>query len=325
MKRSVLIAVFLLAATTGCGIVDSATPESVPENIANDKNTVLSDDPVGAVTTALHSSDEPVASSAVTSSADSSVTTAASTSAAGDKFTAGSGTSSRKTTAHTAGQTTAAAASAPAEVTTAAPVTTRQTGSIEPNNDFITCNMKNNGIEILKNGNVIQFIEQDMEHILNYYQDHTVDQNMKISIRDYDFDGYDDLFIPEHIGTLNTSGKYWHFDPQSGLFEKWDEMKDILFSVTPDEMDKTLYSHEKISASEYEDKTYRWENGSVVLFKMKKQFRLSDSADGSENIYIDYYEFTNGVKKTVKREKLLFDQNGNYTGIKEIPVEWTLR
>lgn len=326
MKRSVLIAVFLLAVTAGCGIVDSATPESIPEPVANNKDPVMSADTAGIVTTALPQTSSH-SSSAVTSSGKrtAAAVTAVSTSASGDRFTAGSVTSPSKSTAAQTSRQTVNTTSAPAAATQTTPVTTQQTESIDPENSLITCNIKYDGVEILQNGRVIQFIQLDMENILNYYQNNTVDQNMKIAIRDYDFDGYDDIFIPENIGTLNTSGSYWHFDPQSGTFEKWEEMKDLHFSASPDEMDKTLYSHEKISASEYEDKTYRWENGSIVLFKMKKQFCLNDAADGSENIYIDYYEFTNGVKKTVKREKLLFDQNGNYTGVKEIPVEWTLR
>ena len=330
MKRSVLIAVFLLAATTGCGIVDSATPESIPDLMADENNSVLSDDPLGAVTTVITKEEKTSSESAVTSSANTTVTTVTavnSTFSAGGKSTTGTGSSAKATSAQTSVHTvrTVRTTSAPAVTTSTAPVTTLLTKPIETNNNFITCNMTSNGIEIMKNGDLIQFIEQDMEQILDYYQNNEADQNMKLAIRDYDFDGYDDLFIPEYIGTLNTSGNYWHYDPQSGLFTEWDEMKDVRFSVTPDEMDQTLYSHEKLSASEYEDKTYRWENGSIVLIKMKKQFCINDSADGSENIYIDHYEFINGEKKTVKREKLIFDENGNCTGITEVPIEWTLR
>ena len=37
------------------------------------------------------------------------------------------------------------------------------------------------------------------------------------AIKDFDFDGFDDLFIPEILGSPNCTGKYYCFDTSQGV------------------------------------------------------------------------------------------------------------
>lgn len=198
--------------------------------------------------------------------------------------------------------------------------TTNETRPSDVTNGDITCSVLKKGVEIIRNGKTVQTIEIDTEAMLNAYDNGIIDPSSLINIHDFDFDGYDDLFIPQEIGVLNTFGIYMHYNPETEAFEEWSEMADIsVYSWTED--DQTLHTHAKNSACEYENKTYVWNNEKqLVLIDSQVQYRLDDKPENQYNIYIDYFEYPDGTETLVKREKLLFNENFEIVGTEEIPL-----
>ena len=172
-----------------------------------------------------------------------------------------------------------------------------------------------NGINIYSNGKKIQHLDVKTDALLG--SEH---RELYFNPVDFDFDNHSDLFIPEAIGTLNSTGKYFRFNATSGLFEEWKALNDLQYSITADPEKKELEQFIRISANEHESKTYVWKEGSLVLKSGVKQYKDSDG-----EMYIDYTETIDGVEKKVKREHLLLDANGNAIGSEELPVgemEW---
>lgn len=217
------------------------------------------------------------------------------------KTTAAKKTTGAKTTAQTTSTMTAAtAAENPADVT----------------NGDITCRVKEKGVEIIRNGKVVQLIEVDTEQMLNFYAEGITDPSTLINISDFDFDGYDDLFIPQNIGTSNTEGVYMHYNPESEQFETWEEMADIKTYVWVDTENQKLKTSVRGSAVDHEGWTYIWND--------EKQLEMVESwiqyaADG--NIFVSYFEYPDGVKTLVKREQHIYDENGNFVKAIEIPLD----
>lgn len=188
-------------------------------------------------------------------------------------------------------------------------------------NGDITCKVTGKGVEIIRDGKVIQLIEADTEQMLDFYENGVTDVSTLINIEDFDFDGYDDLFIPQEIGALNTFGIYMHYNPETEAFEEWAEMADIsVYGWTED--DETLHTYAKDSAFENISKTYVWnKDNQLVLVNSKVQYQIDDSPENQYNIYIDYFEYPDGAETLVKREKLLFNEKLEIVGTEEIPLE----
>lgn len=188
-------------------------------------------------------------------------------------------------------------------------------------NGDIICRVIENGVEISRNGKIIQLIETDTEEMLNSYAVGIIDVSSLININDFDFDGYDDLFIPQQIGALNTFGIYMHYNPETEAFEEWSEMAGIsVCSRTED--DKTLHTYAKDSAFENQSRTYVWnEEKQLVLINSKIQYCIDDKPENQYNIYIDYFEYPDDVETIVKREKLLFNENLEIVGTEEISLD----
>lgn len=203
---------------------------------------------------------------------------------------------------------------------TAAPTTQPPTAAptTEPNNDVMMTDrfgIAENGINIYSNGKKIQHLDVNTEAILA--NEH---RELFFTVKDFDFDNHDDLFIPEAIGTLNNSGKYFRFNPTTGLFDEWKELNDIQYTLTPDAEKKELNLHARYSAAEYEAKTFEWKDKTLVLKTGTKQYKGTDG-----ELYIDHYEFIDGAEKVVKREHLILDANNNMIGSEELPLtdaEW---
>ncbi len=223
-----------------------------------------------------------------------------------------------KTTSEKAPETTKKNTTKKRPNTTTTTVTTTVTqNTADVTNGDITCRVTEKGVEIIRKGKVIQVIEVDTEQMLAFYKDDIIDPSTLINISDFDFDGYDDLFIPQEIGTLNTLGIYMHYNPETETFEDWEEMADINVCSQTDD-DGKLHTTVKNSALENTSRTYVWnEDKQLVLVESIVQYKFDDSSE----IYIDYFEYPDGVETLVKRERMLFDENNEYIGTEEVPLE----
>ncbi len=223
-----------------------------------------------------------------------------------------------RTTKTTAAKTTAAKKTTVTK-TTAQTSTTAVTTTANPaevTNGDITCRVKENGVEIIRNGKVIQLIEVDTEQMLSFYKDGITDPSTLININDFDFDGYDDLYIPQNIGTLNTEGIYMHYNPESKQFETWEEMADIKTYVWLDTENQKLKTSVRGSAVDHEGWTYIWnDNKQLELVESWLQYAV----DG--NVFVDYFEYPDGEKTLVKREQHIYDEEGNFVKAIEVPLE----
>lgn len=94
--------------------------------------------------------------------------------------------------------------------------------------------------------------------------DYTADTD-KIITEDYDFDGFDDLFVSMERGAMFAPGTYFRFDPETGLYEKWVKLNEIGCEMIADSEAKTLTLRNNSSEYRLECFIYKWENGELVL------------------------------------------------------------
>lgn len=204
-----------------------------------------------------------------------------------------------------------------AQATSTTVVTTMATENpADVTNGDITCRVQENGVEIIRDGKTIQLIEINTEEMLYFYAESITDPSTLINIEDFDFDGYDDLFIPQNIGTLNTNGVYMHYNPETETFEEWEAMSEIKTYIFLDKENQKLKTSVRESASDHEGWTYIWnDNKQLELVESWLQYAV----DG--NIFVDYYEYPNGEKNLLRREQHIYDEDGHFVKTIEVPLE----
>ncbi|MDE6789772.1 MAG: hypothetical protein K2J47_10705 [Ruminococcus sp.] len=109
-------------------------------------------------------------------------------------------------------------------------------------------------VQIIGNDGIIQILE------CNYIAD-----TEKIITEDFDFDGFDDLFISMERGAMFAPGTYFRFNPETELYEKWDMLNEIGCEMIADTESKTLKLRNNSSSYWLEYFVYKWENGNIVL------------------------------------------------------------
>lgn len=147
------------------------------------------------------------------------------------------------------------------------------------------------------------------------YEEHYYQGVEVLEFADYDFDGYDDIFFQTSIHTANEPGIYYHFNPETCLFEEWAELNKIGLQCYFGD-DKNLKVSITSSAVDHEITIYKWNNECLVPVSREVQY-----ADGKNDIYIDYYEYNeNSEEILVKREKALLDEDKNWLGTEEVEI-----
>ncbi|MBP5759114.1 MAG: hypothetical protein J6W45_06895, partial [Bacteroidales bacterium] len=118
--------------------------------------------------------------------------------------------------------------------------------------------------------------------------------------------GYPDIFISEKPDDLNKTGKYYHYDPESGNYQAWAELNSIHLEFARNAAEDLLITVEKKDDIEYEEKTYKWnDQKQLVMIKYMHKYKAGDT------ILIDYVDYdANGAE--VLRETR--DENGNLVG-----------
>lgn len=75
---------------------------------------------------------------------------------------------------------------------------------------------------------------------------------------DYDFDGYEDLYIPDAL-MGNRTGTYYRYEPESGEFVPWDALNAIGYDMYTDAEERTLHAYVEIEG-ERKFHSFRWED-----------------------------------------------------------------
>lgn len=341
MKKTAILLALCMTALSGCGRVDSVDVDNDLQPFEIEKTTSEADDPdseeipFAAVTTVSgenHASETTVKTGAVNLVKRTGVVTAAKRTAAPSRGTVKvPSRPNNNNTQRPAGTTAAATVTTTVAAVTEPPVTTIP-NSENPAvvvRDDMTCRIGEGSISVTYKGEPVQNIQISTDFILNAYANGNTDPSFLLNITDYDFDGHYDLFVPQSSDDYNTYGTYLHFNSETNVFENWSALSGISTSALTAAEDGTLTSTVKTNGTEYDEKTYKWqtvneETGEkqLTLIRRKKQFLL-DTADPYD-VYIDYYEYTNGIEEVVKREKHIYDENNQFIGVEEIPIEWII-
>lgn len=183
-----------------------------------------------------------------------------------------------------------------------------------------TFEVRKNGVIVCYDKIGVQFLEADcswMEDISPYeYRFHTQDYS------DFDFDDYNDLFVNEKIGTPDTptTGKYFRFNPDTGLFEIWEELNKIAFQVFPN------YEKETLSTIIWENhvcetKRYQWQNEKLVMMEREYQYLVESENPEDKTYYKNCFSYVNGYEELYQREKLVYVNHAEWPVVTEIPIE----
>lgn len=180
-------------------------------------------------------------------------------------------------------------------------------------NPEISARITDSGVEIVRNEQVIQKISADTNALKA-----NKSQGMPCAIvfRDYDFDGYADVFIPESIGTMNSTGRYFRYNAEKKIFERWDDMNSVSFLAQTDTANNTVVVDTRSSAVDHETKTYVWKDGVLTLIDRKIMYQGGDGA-----IYNDAFEYNDGVETLYKRQRDVYDENNVLVSSEEVNIE----
>lgn len=174
-----------------------------------------------------------------------------------------------------------------------------------------TFSVSKDSVNVYRGDDIIQTIPCNTEEL--YMMDDEAPENL-LTVSDWNFDGYDDFFIPEMLLRPNIPGRYFVFDPQNGDFKESDVLNELEVLTKADSDSQTILRQITSSAVEHEDATYRWYNGSLKLIEKAVQYDA-----GSDGILIDTFSYDdNGVETLVKREKVILSEENEYLGTETI-------
>lgn len=127
-----------------------------------------------------------------------------------------------------------------------------------------------NSVNAMRDGKVLQSFENNTlyEHSLSGER-HTPPEKY-LDTSDFDYDGYEDLFIPETA----DKGTYYRFNPDTERFDKWDELNktgDTFFMESDDE--NYLRSMVYYKDNTYETLVREWQNGKLVTHHRETTYK----------------------------------------------------
>ena len=195
--------------------------------------------------------------------------------------------------------------------TTAAEETTTESETVSDGYNF---KVEADGIHFFE-GSIYQKIELDCSEFLESVEKYDEAPEEFLTIADFNFDGYDDLFVPTRVGAPNVPGKYFYMNPTRDFnpFEEWDELNKIGLLMSVDSENQVLNLSETGSAVDHEVTVYKWKTGKLHPVSHEIQYAVYNQ------IYIDHFEFDDAGKETfVKRERVLLDENNEWLGTEEV-------
>lgn len=154
-----------------------------------------------------------------------------------------------------------------------------ETKAVEKKN--IGYSLKDKDIELIVDGKTVQTIKCEY-----------IPDDKKIKVADFNFDGYDDIFIPyDNFGSYKTFGDYYCYVSIENKFTKNSELSKIGKILTIADKD-ILYERQD---DEYTDRVieYKWTDGKLSPFK-KTEIYVTDE-DGI--MHTDVYKYTEDGKE----------------------------
>lgn len=153
-----------------------------------------------------------------------------------------------------------------------------------------------NNVEVMLEDKIIQTLECD----------YTPDKN-KIEFYDYDFDGHDDLFVSMKNGAMYAPGTYFRYNPDTQLYEKWDELNQVGHELAVDSENQNLYWVDNYSDEyKFEKFVYKWK-----YQKIKLREHITGYEDKGGLWQETYSVKSPENEELVKREKIIYDEEGN--------------
>lgn len=183
--------------------------------------------------------------------------------------------------------------------------------------DGFTYRVESDGVVCVSGGIDVEKLYTDCTELLRLAEAYGEDPADFLTVADFDFDGYDDVFVPETIGTPNVMGTYFRqaYELSSRYFMDWDELNRIGYLLSTDSVNKRLTFYSKENAVEYERIVYEWENGTIVPVSRELQYM-----QGTE-IFIDSYEYGGGNEILTGRKRVLLGENNEWLGTEDVPLE----
>ena len=182
------------------------------------------------------------------------------------------------------------------ELQTAAPTAEPEHGKLRPI-------WGNGGITLKMDGEEIQHI--DLENVPTAEE---------VSVKDYNFDGYEDIFIPDSDVSYGMGGDYWLYDPEKNKFELSQELALVdgrgwrMDIYNNDQLCLALYGHYGSTKTYYE-----WQGSSLVPVRF---LDIYFAQDGIMDQLEDAYEYDeNGERYMVSRTFINISNGARYKTI----------
>lgn len=144
-----------------------------------------------------------------------------------------------------------------------------------------------NSVNAMRDGKILQSFENNTLYERSLSGERHTTPEKYLDTSDFDYDGYEDLFIPESA----DKGTYYRFNPDTERFDVWDELNktgDIFFMEPDDEnyLRSIIYRDGKY----YETLVREWKNGELVLHHREVPYTLQQN-----NVQYKDYIDVNGV------------------------------
>lgn len=187
---------------------------------------------------------------------------------------------------------------------------TELTPLINEEKKFLCKVTESGGVEIYLNGEFYKSLDVTIDNTFLDYESGNL-----VQFNDYDFDGCNDIAVEKALAT-NAVYSYFRYNPDTEYFENWEELNNLYFHIQIND-DNTLSVHSKSSAVDAVDTVYKWSSDVLVPVSAEKRYW------NSEGIFMDYLEYDdNGNETLVKREKLVYDDNGSLISSTDVtPLE----
>lgn len=177
--------------------------------------------------------------------------------------------------------------------------------------------VEDDGIVYYNGASIMQEIELDCSELLRMAEIYDEDPAELLVVSDFNFDGYDDLFVPKTTLVANTPGTYYYFNPTVNFnpFEKWDVLNEVGFLMKADSENRVLNFSLRGSAVDHDWIIYKWESGKLQPVSRELQYM-----NGSD-IFIDRFEYDVDGKETLaKRERAVLGENNEWIGTEEVEL-----